>query len=394
MTASIDLSPVYGLNQNQLIEIRLFVKGLLKVTVFNGQREYMPLLKEGSCLNDKLGAFCFKSPDDRVNQNLGLTSLHTIFIREHNRLAFGLSLINKNWDDERLFQEARRINIAQMQHITYSEYLPIIVGFDMAISNDLLPLDKGYFTGYMPNLRLGILNEFSSAAFRLHTMVRSFYQRRRNSQFTGNLSLNDMSFNAVQAWNFPAGGLDSILSGSIDERMMAFDNLITDAMKEHLFESNPGTPHTRRFDITTLNINRGRDHGLLPYTAYLFWQDRVRRTSFDDLTNISPENRKRLSEIYESIDDIDLYVGGISERPISFSQVTGVTFANIISRQFRNLKRGDRFFYESNSNPHPFTPDQLNNLRQIKLARLLCDNLDDTRGYQADTVFTASDIGG
>ena len=66
--------------------------------------------------------------DRRANQNTQLTVLQILLLREHNRLADVLSHINPHWDDETLFQEARRILIAEVQHISYYEYLPIILG--------------------------------------------------------------------------------------------------------------------------------------------------------------------------------------------------------------------------------------------------------------------------
>ena len=68
------------------------------------------------------------SGDIRANEQWGLTLLQTVWLREHNRIAAELEKLNPWYDDERLYQEARRIVIAEYQHIIYKEYLPIILG--------------------------------------------------------------------------------------------------------------------------------------------------------------------------------------------------------------------------------------------------------------------------
>lgn len=64
----------------------------------------------------------------RVNEQVELTAIHTMWMREHNRVALRLHSINPKWDDERLFQEARRIVIAELQHMAFNEFLPVLLG--------------------------------------------------------------------------------------------------------------------------------------------------------------------------------------------------------------------------------------------------------------------------
>ena len=88
---------------------------------------------------------CFLAGDGRANEQVGestaascqlqpasvqiaLTSLHTIWFRQHNFIAAKLLEMNADWDGERIFQEARKIVGAQMQIITYREWLPKVLG--------------------------------------------------------------------------------------------------------------------------------------------------------------------------------------------------------------------------------------------------------------------------
>jgi peroxidase len=112
-----------------------------------------------------------------VNEHPNLAVTHTIFLREHNRLAAELARLNPGWDDERLYQEARRILAAQMQHITFNEWLPVIIGRVKMQELGLLPLQQGSSQDYDKNLNPSVLNEFAAAAFRFgHTLIQGKHQ--------------------------------------------------------------------------------------------------------------------------------------------------------------------------------------------------------------------------
>ena len=112
--------------------------------------------------------------DLRCNEQPQLTVMHTLWLREHNRIASQLLLLNSHWDDERLFQESKRIVTAQMQHITYNEWLPIILGMNYVDDFNLKPTDFGHNTQYDSEVNPSITNAFATAAFRFgHSLVQS-----------------------------------------------------------------------------------------------------------------------------------------------------------------------------------------------------------------------------
>ena len=101
-----------------------------------------------------------------------LTSLHNIFLRQHNLLANKLAAINPHWNDEVLYQETRRIVGALMQHITYNEFLPSLLGRTTMDAYGLTPQTHGYSSSYDENANPSITNEFSTAAFRMgHSLI-------------------------------------------------------------------------------------------------------------------------------------------------------------------------------------------------------------------------------
>lgn len=116
------------------------------VTSDINQMQMLPLVNGSQACQS--GKTCFRSGDWRVNTQPHLTAMYTLWAREHNRIAIQLSLINLHWDDERTFQETRKIIIAFIQHITYSEWLPALLGKGHADTRELELLQEGYSDMY------------------------------------------------------------------------------------------------------------------------------------------------------------------------------------------------------------------------------------------------------
>jgi peroxidase len=140
---------------------------------------------------------------------------------------------------------------------------------------------------------------------------------------------------------------------------------MTPAITEKMFGST---------DLGSLNIMRGRDHGIPSYNKWRQFCGMEHISSFDQLSlHVSDENvRRSLAANYQTPDDLDLYVGGMIEDPVNGGLV-GPTLACIISDQFKRTRNGDRFYFE---NPGIFTTSQLDEIRKTSMARILCDNGD------------------
>ena len=359
ITHWIDASNVYGSLPEEEKELR-GLYGLLR----EGPKRTLP-----EDPNPRLECFgttpCFRGGDLRANEQVALTVMHTIFLREHNRIAKKLDTFNPQWDDERIYQEARKIVGAIAQVITYQEYLPEILG------RDNLDCLLGEYTGYDPSIDGSLPNSFATAAYRIgHSQIQeSFTLIDVNGNFLQPLYLVDAFFKP-QALS-DNGGTDTFLRGLLSQQSRRIDEFVTNTLTNRLFE-RPGEAGT---DLASLNIQRGRDHGLPSYQTFRNFCT----AKFGLRGQIeNPTTRTKLQELYNSEDDIDLWVGGLAETPLP-DAIIGPTFACIFAITFRGLREGDRFYYE---NPGVFTPAQLNEIKKATLSRIICDNGDDIRKAQ------------
>lgn len=241
-------------------------------------------------------AYCFDAGDERANEQVSLTALHTIFMREHNRIADYFYIHYPNWDDETIYQESRRIFIAIFQHISFNEWLPVILGRKTMNRFGLDLLEDGFYTGYDPKINPSIRLGFQAAAFRFgHSILPDVIERY--NKYHEKLEAIRLSVLLRQPYDlYRPGALDTFILGMINQEANRMDPEITTEVTNHLFEK-PGSHFGR--DLAAINIQRGRELGLPSYNAFREYCGLPRAKSFYDLRG-SFDNRtlRRLESIY------------------------------------------------------------------------------------------------
>lgn len=194
---------------------------------------------------------------------LSLVTVQGLFLRHHNRIAGRLHDLNPKWSDETLFQETKRIVSAQIQHITYNEYLPLVLGSKVMDSFDL-SLSNHFIHTYDPSINPAIFSGFSSAGFRLHTTVISTIPfRDQDNNLIGDLDLSDTFLNPSMI--YATNSYPEMLYGLTGVPMASFDRFFSTQLTTMLFR-----PFNSTFglDLVSINIQRGRDHGIPGYNAW------------------------------------------------------------------------------------------------------------------------------
>ncbi len=339
LTAWVDGSAVYGSDFDRANWLRSFQGGKLKVSTGNllpyntttGEFDG-PVDPTAPFMADDVGfaTRLFVAGDFRANEQPLLISCHTLFVREHNRLCEELALEHPAWNDEQLYQYARKMVGGILQAIVYEEWLPA-----MGVS---LPA----YTGYDDTVNGTITNVFSAAAFRLgHTLLNSTIQRLdSNGEILpeGNLTLQFGFFNPGSIPQ--VGGIDPYFKGMATQVQQDLDCKVINDVRNFLF----GPPGSGGLDLAAININRGRERGL-PH----FNQIRVDLglAAYNDFTELNPDTTvsNAMAALYD-INDIDPWVGMLSEYHMP-GALFGETIMKIMENQFGALRDGDRFYYQN-----------------------------------------------
>ncbi|XP_053668191.1 peroxidase-like [Anopheles marshallii] len=387
VTAFLDLSVVYGNSVEQCNSLRTFSKGQMAVDDRNG-KQWLPAHpnRTTACSVQDDSDVCYLTGDVRSNQSPHLTLIHQAFLLEHNRLARELAELNPDLDDEVLFQQARKVNIAQYQRIVYYEWLPIYLGRQNMITAGVLPeLDQRNFASdYNHTVDPSVDNAFATAAFRFfHNLIAGHLDLvAESTQPTGSIRLSDWLNNPSVLEKDENYG--SLSRGMIYQPHDRPNNQLTPEVKHFLFRNGARVG----VDLKALDIQRARDHGLATYNNYREYCGLKRATSWEDFKEILiPESAPLMPEQYESVDDVELTVAGALERPYG-DGMAGETFGCILLDQFRRTRVGDRFYFE---NEGMFSARQLHELRKATMAQVLCDNTHGLKEIQKRAFFLVSD---
>jgi hypothetical protein len=366
------LQLIYGSDTDRLAELRV---GPTSPFLKTSDGNLLPFNVNG--LNNANGfvsdpGSLFLAGDVRANEQVGLAAMHTLFVRDHNRLAAQIQQDQPQLTGQEVFEATRRLVVAKLQIITYNEHLPALMGPD--------PLPP--YNGYQPSVNGTIFNEFSAAAYRLgHSMVNDNILRLNadgSAIDAGHLSLRAAFFTAPSVLT-SEHDIDPILRGLAAQRHQKVDLQIVDTLRNFLF----GQPGSGGFDLTALNIQRGRDHGLSSYNDTREAVGLSRYSTFSDITS-DTETVANLADVYTSVDDIDLWIGGLAEDPVSGSQL-GPLFQEILIRQFTALRDGDRFWYQNY-----LTDDELEQVRGTTLADVIRNNTDIGAELQDNVFFVGN----
>ncbi|CAL7935809.1 unnamed protein product [Xylocopa violacea] len=380
LTSYMDASQVYGYDDALARDLRDFSTdhGLLREgPAIPGHKPLLPYASGQfvDCRRNPLESSinCFVAGDIRANEQVGLLAMHTIWLREHNRIARQFREMNPHWNGEKLYQEARKIVAAEMQHITYQHWIPHV--FD-GTAEELL----GPYRGYNPNIDASISNVFATAALRFgHTLIQPQLERL-NESFQpipqGPLKLRDAFF---APWRLvEEGGTDPLMRGmfATAAKLKLPEENLNSELTEQLFR----TAHAVALDLAAMNIQRGRDHALPGYLEWRRFCNMSHVETFEDLAGEirSARVRQKLRELYGHPGNIDVWVGGVLEDQLPNAKV-GPLFKCLLLEQLKRTRNGDRFWYE---NPTVFKPEQLAQIKQTSLARILCDNGDNINRIQ------------
>lgn len=324
----------------------------MKVT-HNGLLQPDPEFPEERCQMQK---GCSLVGDERCDENIALQAMHTLWVREHNRIAGKLKQLNRHWDGETIYQTARKIVGALFQHVTYNEFVPLLAK---------IPSYKKYDSRINPST----INAFATAAYRFgHSLIPDKFSQLDNNfnKVHDSMVLQKAFFNLDHVKKH---GIEPTMMGLLANQSSEVNLKFADSVARKLFIPFGKAGYD---DLMARNIQRGRDHGIPTYGV---WRQRCSLKKLKDFSDLDEIMQKGASDVFRKLynhpDDIDLFAAGMAEKHKG-NLIVGPTFSCIIGKQFFHLREGDRFFY---LNRGVFSYRQIESLKRMSFSKILCNNL-------------------
>src|SRR4051794_4302163 len=308
--------------------------------------------------------------DHRANENVALTAVHTVFHREHNFEAERILALHPDWSAEQIFQAAKIITSAEYQRTVFTEFAEGLSGG--------IPGPSHGFGGYNPDVNPGISEEFAGAMYRVgHSMINETIPFTDSAGHTQEVPLfsaflNPAMFDGQDPLTGGVGGAAAIITGEVHAAHQRIDEQIVEVIHSKLL----GVP----LDLYAANIERGREAGIPSLDAFRHYvsentslidqahqASNFTSTSPEKVPSLkpyetwaefganlrgTPEEQAELLALFKAtygeedihVKDVDLFVGGLAEKPFGASQM-GSTFTWIFQEQLDRLQEGDRFYY-------------------------------------------------
>ena len=307
--------------------------------------------------------------DSRNLEHIGLTSLQVLFIREHNRLADGLSERNSDWNDEQIFQRAKKLVQAEIQAITFNEYLPSI------------GIDLSDYSGYNSSVNPQLSNEYILlAAFATGSQMADGwlqFDEGLNESSIGHLDLRDGFWTTSSL--IEAGGIDSTIRGAVFDTQREMDLAVIPSLRNLM----SGAMWGGWMDDCVMDIQRGRDRGITDYNSLREGLGLERVTSWSDISS-DVVSQQKLASAYSDVDSIDAYIGVMAEDRLE-SSVYGETQQMLVLDQFQRVRDGDRFWYENDAELNSLTSE----FNALRLSDIILRNTE-IESVQCDVFFAES----
>jgi len=324
VTPWLDGSVIYGTSEQRANELRTFEGGKL-ITTEHKNGDLLQLAPANSIEIQRVRGLAFFSGDIRANENIALTAVNTLFVREHNRIAEEILNDNPELSDEEIFQMARKINTAIIQSITYNEFIPS------------LGIELESYNTYDKSVNPQISHLFSVVAFRIgHSQIGEQFVLVNETGINQMVAMEDGFFNPSIIQKH---GIDSIIKGVVVTKQQANDIYYHNSIRNFLF----GEPQRGGLDLCALDIIRARDHGIPNYNSIREEIGLLPVMEFDEI-NSDQEVIRRLSQTYRNVNELDPIIGILAEEHLEDSTL-GETGYYIIKEQFERIRDGDRLFY-------------------------------------------------